>query len=88
MSKAKEQSIKEKLKNKSRKEAIAFNTLLETFFLERFMARISKSKFKENLIFKGGMCLAQYLSLGRETRDLDFLLHKIDSSQQSYAKGD
>lgn len=81
MSKAIEQSIKEKLKNISKKEGVAFNALLETLFLERFMVRVAKSKHRENLIFKGGMCLAQYLDIGRETRDLDFLVQKIESNE-------
>jgi predicted nucleotidyltransferase component of viral defense system len=81
MSKAIEQSIKEKIKNISKKEGVAFNALLETFFLERFMVRVAKSRYRENLVFKGGMCLAQYLDLGRETRDLDFLVQKIESNE-------
>ena len=85
MSKASEQSIKERLKNISKKEGIAFNILLESLFLERFLVRIAISKYKDNFIFKGGMCLDQYLDLGRETRDLDFLLHEIDSNVQKVA---
>jgi predicted nucleotidyltransferase component of viral defense system len=81
MSKAIEQSIKEKLKNISKKEGVAFNALLETLFLERFMVRVARSKHRENLVFKGGMCLAQYLDIGRETRDLDFLVQRIESSE-------
>jgi hypothetical protein len=42
--------------------------------------RLSTSKYKDTFIFKGGMCLNQYLNIGRETRDLDFLLHKLASS--------
>lgn len=81
MSKAIEQSVKEKLKNISKKEGIAFNNLLGDFFLERFLARVAKSTHKENLIFKGGMCLDQYFDIERETRDLDFLLHKIEINE-------
>jgi len=52
MSKAIEQGIKEKLKVISKKESLPFNQLLETLFLERFLVRIGKSKYNENLIFK------------------------------------
>lgn len=82
MNQAKEQSIKEKLKAISKKEGIPFNQLLETLFLERFLVRISKSKYKENFIFKGGMCLSQFLSIGRETRDLDFLLNDLAANSE------
>lgn len=81
MSKAIEQSIKAKLKNISKKEGVAFGALLETFFLERFLVRVAKSTQHENLVFKGGMCLGKYLDLGRETRDLDFLVQRVESSE-------
>lgn len=81
MSKAIEQSVKEKLKNISKKEGIAFNNLLGDFFLERFLVRVAISTYKENLIFKGGMCLDQYFDIERETRDLDFLLFKIEANE-------
>lgn len=42
--------------------------------------RIGKSNYKEKLIFKGGMCLAQFIKLDRETRDIDFLLTHIQGS--------
>lgn len=83
MSKANEHSVKEKLKNITKKEGIAFNILLETLFLERFMVRLATSRFKDHFIFKGGMCLDQYLDIGRETRDLDFLLHKLESKVEN-----
>lgn len=82
MSKAKEQSIKQKLKNISKESQTPFNNLLDTLFLERFLIRIGKSKYAENLIFKGGMCLAQIVNLGRETRDIDFLLTKMSANKK------
>ena len=74
MSKATEQSVKHKLKNISKALKIPFNPLLDTLFLERFLVRIEKSAYSDKLVFKGGMCLAQFLNLGRETKDIDFLL--------------
>lgn len=80
MSKSTEQSIKQKLKNISKESKVPFNNLLDTLFLERFLVRIGKSKYADKLIFKGGMCLAQIIELGRETRDIDFLLTQIKGS--------
>ncbi len=77
MSKVTEQSIKQILKNISKESKVPFNNLLDTLFLERFLVRIGKSKYADKLIFKGGMCLAQIIELGRETRDIDFLLTQI-----------
>jgi predicted nucleotidyltransferase component of viral defense system len=45
--------------------------------LERFLSRVSKSAHQDKFIFKGGLLLAQYLEIGRETTDLDFLIKKI-----------
>ena len=47
--------------------------------LERFLARLSQSEYQEKFVFKGGLLLAQYLTIGRETTDADFLLRKMQS---------
>lgn len=77
MSKRVEQSIKQKLKNLSKSLNLPFNALLDALFLERFLVRVGKSGYIENLTFKGGRCLAQFIELGRVTKDLDFLLSGI-----------
>lgn len=76
-----EQKVKDHLKKLSAETKLTFNQLLDTLFLERFLVRVGKSEYKGNLIFKGGMCLGQYLDLGRETRDIDFLLQKLDNNK-------
>ena len=86
MSKRTEQSIKSKLKNISKELNTPFNSLLETLFLERILVRIGKSKYADKLIFKGGMCLAQFIKLGRETKDIDFLLTQYDGSIETVKK--
>ena len=86
MSKATEQSIKHKLKDISKTLRIPFNSLLETLFLERFLVRIGKSAYADKLIFKGGMCLAQFLNLGRKTKDIDFLFTQIKSNLEAIKK--
>lgn len=83
MSKATEQSIKQKLKNISKELNTPFNLLLDTLFLERFLVRIGNSSYSEKLIFKGGMCLSQFIELGRETRDIDFLLTQVKGNIES-----
>ena len=82
MSKSVEQSIKHKLKDISKTLNTPFNTLLEMFFLERFLVRIEKSTYTDDLIFKGGMCLAHFLDLGRKTKDIDFLLTRTNSNPE------
>lgn len=83
MSKSIEQSVKEKLKQIEKESGVKFNRLLETLFLERILVRIGKSNYKTKLIFKGGMCLNQFLDLGRGTRDIDFLLKELTSNEKN-----
>lgn len=71
------QRLKNSLKSISKETGVSFNRLLKETFLQRFIVRIAYSPYKENLIFKGGLCLKQYLELDRGTKDLDFLLQKI-----------
>ena len=86
MSKSTEQSIKHKLKGISKTLEIPFNTLLEILFLERFLVRIVKSVYADKLIFKGGMCLSQFLDLGRKTKDIDFLFTQVKNNLEKIKK--
>lgn len=83
MSKSIEQSVKQKLKNIEKAKGVPFNRLLDTLFLERILARVAKSNYKEKLIFKGGLCLAQFLDLERGTKDIDFLINELDENEAS-----
>ncbi|MES2614625.1 MAG: nucleotidyl transferase AbiEii/AbiGii toxin family protein [Bdellovibrionota bacterium] len=76
-----EQSLKDKLKLTSKELNLSFNSCLKVLFLERFLVRLSLSSWKEKFIFKGGMLLAKYLPLGRETIDLDFLATKFNAGE-------
>ena len=86
MSKSTEQSIKHKLKDISKTLGIPFNSLLEMLFLERFLVRIVKSAYADKLVFKGGMCLAQFLDLGRKTKDIDFLFTQVKNNLEKIKK--
>lgn len=68
-------SIIAKLKKKSREESIPLQQILNLFCQEEFIRRLSKSRYKKNLILKGGFLL--YLISGytaRPTIDTDYLL--------------
>ena len=80
MSNTKLESIKSKVKNIAKKEGKNFNEMWQRLVLERFLTNISKSAHRDKFIFKGSMLLSLYISLGRETVDLDFLMAKIDST--------
>jgi len=83
MKSALEQSVKEKLKAVAKSRTVPFPQLWRTLILERFLARISYSPYKDRFVLKGGTLLAKYLPLGRETQDLDFFIHKISNNEKS-----
>ena len=60
--------------------------LFQKLTYERFLARVGNSKARENLIFKGGLCLQQYVETGRETKDIDFLLKDIEGNFENVEK--
>ncbi|MEK6628802.1 MAG: nucleotidyl transferase AbiEii/AbiGii toxin family protein [Bdellovibrionota bacterium] len=73
--------LKERVKAVAQSKSITFNLAWQQFQLERFLARVAKSEHHDKFIFKGGLLLAQYLKIGRETKDIDFLMTKIQSEE-------
>ena len=82
MSKSIEQSVKDKMKQVAKDQEVPFNLVWKHLVLERFLLRLSKSPHEDKFIFKGGMLLAKYMALGRETTDLDFLLQKVQAQKE------
>ena len=78
-----ETALKERLKIIAQEKGITFNETWKQFLLERFLARLSRSKHQGRFIFKGGLLLAQYIIIGRETVDADFLMQRLKSEAPS-----
>jgi hypothetical protein len=69
-----EASIRARLLNRSKARSEDFNLVLERFFLERLLYRLSKSPHREDFILKGAMLFQAWTdSPYRATRDVDFL---------------
>ena len=65
-------SVKAKIKNKSRETGVNADMLYKRYFLERFIARIAASKHRDSVIIKGGMLLSAIAGIDmRTTKDLD-----------------
>ena len=56
-----EDAIKDRLRNLASEQGKSVNELLKKLYLERFLARLAKSDFKNQLIFKGGYLLRYYI---------------------------
>lgn len=72
-------ALKDRLKVVAAQKGMTFNEAWKQMLLERFLARLANSEYHDRFIFKGGLLLAQYLTIGRETVDADFLMTKIKS---------
>ncbi len=63
------------------------NTLLQNFMMERFLERISTSKYKDNFIIKGGFLIAAIVGLDmRSTMDIDSTIKGISINRKSLEK--
>ncbi len=77
-------SLLARLKNLSIQKGIPFQQTLNLYCQEEFIRRLSKSRFKDKLILKGGFLI--YSLSGFETRptvDADYLLRHYDNDDES-----
>jgi len=71
-------SYRAKLLNKSRNEGKTFQLLSLLYMQEGFLNRLSKSKYNDKLVLKGGLLLYALNNFkGRSTKDIDFLGRNI-----------
>lgn len=52
--------LKDKVKNMSGGNSEVAQALIRTYFMERFLERVSVSEYRNNFILKGGMLVAQF----------------------------
>ena len=65
-------SLKAKIRNLARKKDMSAQVVLQNYMFERFLERISKSKYKDKFILKGGMLIAALVGIdNRATMDMD-----------------
>jgi predicted nucleotidyltransferase component of viral defense system len=67
-------SVRQRLLNKARETGRPFSELLQYFAMERFLYRLSKSKYADKFVLKGALMLAAWNApLLRPTMDIDLL---------------
>ncbi len=78
------QSVKDKLKNISREKNVDFNSVMRFYMYDRFVERLSKSKYKDNFILKGGFYLNKLFGLdNRSTMDIDTAIRKTEFTEEN-----
>ena len=67
-------SVRQKLLNRARRDHRPFNVLLQYYAMERFIYRLSQSKYSEQFILKGALMLRVWEAPEfRPTMDIDML---------------
>ena len=73
-------SVLARLKNKAKAGGISYQQCLQLFFQEEFLRKLSASKYKDNLILKGGLFIYTLTnSESRATIDVDFMLRGLSN---------
>jgi predicted nucleotidyltransferase component of viral defense system len=64
--------LKDWVKNTAKKNNLVANTVLQNYMMERFLERVSVSKYRNNIILKGGFLIAAMVGIDmRSTMDMD-----------------
>lgn len=75
-------SIKTKINNKAKRDNLSPQDLMQMYFFERILYRISISKYKHNFIIKGGLLLSSlFENESRTTQDMDTMIKGIEISE-------
>jgi predicted nucleotidyltransferase component of viral defense system len=76
-------SILHRLRNRAKEEKLPPNTVLPYYGMECFLHRLSKTKYRKQLILKGGLIFNAFnIPLRRSTKDIDFqgyVEHDVDA---------
>ena len=79
--------LKALIRNKSHGDNAKAMTLIRNFGMERFLERMSLSKYSGNLILKGGLLIASMVGLdNRATMDIDTTIRNYNLSSEDARK--
>ncbi len=77
------ESIKGKIRNLSQKNKLSSQEVLQMYFFERFLERLSLSKYRSNFVIKGGFLISSLIGIeNRTTMDVDATIKGIHLSEK------
>lgn len=80
-------SIKTKINNKAKRFNLSPQDLMQMYFFERILYRISISEYKYNFIIKGGLLLSSmFEDESRTTQDMDTMIKGMEISEETLEK--
>lgn len=75
--------LKDKVRNISYGDSNRAKMLIRNFAMERFLERVSLSKYRDNFILKGGMLVASMIGVDlRATMDIDTTVKALPLNEQ------
>ena len=81
------QAVKDKLKVIAKNKNIDFNFVLRFYMYDRFIERLSRSKYRDNFILKGGFYLSHLFGINnRSTMDIDAAIRNVEFSSENIVK--
>lgn len=78
-----EATMKKRLQTVAKERKLTSAEVWQNVILERFLLRVCQSKHRDHFILKGGVLLAKLVPIGRETRDLDFLVRNLNNDAET-----
>jgi len=81
------EQIKGAIRNISKKTGVNPNSLLQMCLFEGILEKLSKSKYSENFILKGGLLISSLIGVDmRSTMDMDTTIRGIPQNEESITK--
>ena len=79
--------LKAKVRNVSQGDDKVAKAMLRIFFMERFLERVSLSKYKDQFVLKGGMLVSSLLRINvRATMDIDTTVRALPLTKEDIEK--
>lgn len=81
------ESVKGKIRNLAKEHNLSTQEILQMYFFERFLERLSKSKYKTNFVIKGGLLISSLIGVeNRTTMDMDTTIKGIPLEEKLIRK--
>lgn len=77
------ESLKGKIRNIANSKNFRSQEVLQMFFFERFLERLSKSEYKFNFVIKGGLLISSMIGIdNRTTMDMDTTIKGVPLKEE------
>jgi len=76
-------SLKARIRNIAKEKSLSAQFVLQNYFFERFLYRLSRSEYRDKFILKGGFLIAAMAGLGtRSTMDIDATVRSFSLDEE------